>query len=637
MIFLHANPMRLPVSIEFSAELDKKMIMIPNFFKSDLIDILSDKNKGLNLKFDVLTATSLRESVRIGCRILYLSSEIISENGIIVEDEQFRPQVIPYDELKEIFGNGKRARRKRSIVNDEGSDKKYKLELVVVGTRNDLQFANWLVQELEVPHVICFEFNQIDETDFKSKLYQLEYINKFTQLFLNNLLDSRSVGDSFNSATKDTLHGLSYSFFNQEEEDKVTELIGKGALLLPKSEEEKVTLHDEPLFGYGEFILEKGKIEDISLQRFSTTVFKSIVPFFGRVKEISEIIDYVTQDPSGIDGFLKIDGEEGVGKTRLVLEVTWYLAQRGVFPNGVFYLPLAKVNKTNVFNLIETAAQKFGVSMDKNYANFFRRKKMLLIFDDFHVFYPRGINVPDLLLSIIKKAKIPVIVICKKFKIKETLDQANQEALKQFQETQWDIESRYISTTQNLQRMSPHHIANIMISLTNTTLSGLTLNEALENPAMCRIRGVPSRVIEYLNKGKLLHKDMTLEMLPYYMPFQMLNKRYRHYFKTGKDLPELELRERRINLFISRHAPTFKREARKFIKIPSGPSDSPDSVIMIKLNHLNSELNSERSSTFKKPKDRAPSFARLPTHIDDDNKPESGYEPVIYTKEQTQQ
>ena len=539
-------------------------ITIPNFFKSELIDVLNHRNRVLNVKFEVLTKESLEASISMGCRILYISSEMISEEGLIVEDSEFRPHLLKFKELKQLFEKRKLKRDSNSGSEDSPTTShKYKLETVIIGSRNDVKLAEFFVTEIQVPHVVCFEFNEIEDEQFRSQLYQTEYINKFVQFFLNDLVADKAIQESFENAKKDTIDCLSYSFFNQASESEVSSLLGKGALLLPPTNTLDAP-HDHALFGWGQYILQKGKVEDISLQRFSGTISKSILPFFGRSSEISQIFDYVMTNPDQLDGFLQIVGEEGVGKTRLALEVAWYLYQRNAFPDGIFYLPLKKLNKMNILTMIEIASEKLGVPLDKNHANYFRKKKILLIFDDFDVFYSGDVELPTLLLSIVKKAKIPVIVLCKKYYLREATDETSQRILKQFKETQNKVRASFVSREFSLERLSKAEIANMLLSLSSPGYEdAVTFKEMLENPAIKKINGLPSRVVEGLLTNKFFYRLSPLKMLQVYIPFQALDKRCWRYFKNGGDT---ESRVRANPLLVSRHSIAFNSEVGDEIK-----------------------------------------------------------------------
>ena len=565
-VFLHSEPTVLNPEDNHLPQFIQKdynpQITIPLFFKSELLDVLSKREKVLNIKFEILTKQSLEEALNSGCRILYLGIEIASEEGIIAEDSRSKPVFIPREELKQLFAESKAKRE--SLFLDNLTATEHKIEVLILDSRNSPKLAQYFAEELKIPHVIFFEFETAKKLDYKRRLYEKVYCSKFTQFFLNELVSGKSVKKSYDNAVRDTLGCLSYSFFDLAEEKEVMQYLGKGAVLIPEDLSIENELQNKNLFGTGEFILQSGKIEDLSLQRFFTNVHKSSVPFFGRAKEMSQIVEFLMNDPEKMNGFLKITGEEGVGKTRLVLEVGWYLVQRHMFPHGIFYIPLRKLKKMNIYELIEKTSQKIGFGSDKNYANFFRNKKMLLILDDFDILYSGEIEIPSLVLTMIKRYKTPVIAVTTKFEPKETSDHAIQSFQKQFLEIQSRIESEFVAKSITLKRLEPNHIANIILSLTSTSFKGeLSYDDALMNPLLLRAKGLPGRVVQLINENKLIHKGVHLNMFSYYLPFQDLNKRYRHYFKTGRDFPETE--RKIFALSISRHSRYFKEEAEKMM------------------------------------------------------------------------
>ena len=595
-------------------------ISIPHFFKTELLDVLSQRGKELNVKFEVMTRQTLGEALNSGCRILCLGSENVSKEGLVVEDSNCRPALISYEELKQLFHDGYARRHKLESDDFASSDKR--LELVILASRNDSKFAKWLVEEAHVPHVIYFEFKDVEggstaskdkSNIFKRKLYEHTYQNKFVQLFLNELIFEKTVAQSYQNAIRDTIDVLSYSFFGIEGENEITDYLGNGAILLPESDSHAVSF-----YGSGEFQLQSGKIEDLSFQRFPTNIHKTITPFFGRANDFSQIIQILLDESVCNKGFLHVSGEEGVGKTRLLLEIGWHLVQRHIFPNGVFYLPLRKISKVNMYQLIGRISQSLGKNSDRNHANFFRDKKMLLILDDFDVFYSNDVEFPSLILKMIKKYKIPTIITTTEFQMRETIDIEAQTMMKQFLESKSKIESEYVARTYSLKRLAQDHIANMVVSLTSTSYEkGISHQEALANPTMAKIRGVPARVIELLQTKKISHQGSALEILPYYTLFLDFQKRYYHYFKTGNDLPEIE--RKMFALLISRHSHLFKEEAEKMNNMAPlvRPTKPKASVTFPTSEHQEEEAKSKKKSS------RVKSFAKVPTHRVEEQKLES--------------
>ena len=530
-----------------------KQTSIPTFFKSDLLETLGERGKALNIKFEILSMDNLTEAIDTGCRILYLGSEVMHPDGIILEDSRGKAELIRYQDFKKLF-IGSRIRRKqasvfgRSVYNDKNID------MIIIGTKNDQTLAKFLVEELEVPHVISFKFEgeRAQDDCFHKKLFEAEYITKFIQFFLNELISSKSVQESFDTAIRDTLDCIADSFFKAGDENQVKKFIGEGAILWPIAQKEQSNIHDKKFFGVDEFMLANGKIEDISTVRAPSNVYKNITPFFGRVQEMNEVIERVLSGETS-KGFMKILGDPGVGKTRFVLEIAYYLIQRNAFSDGIFYIPLRKLKSMNFFEILEKTLNSaaLGDSMDKNIKNFFRNKKMLLIFDDFDVLYSDQIEFPSLFLNILRRSKIPIILTCTKYDPK-SMSQTLEKAWKHYKEEQTKIEPEFIGTNWHLKRLEDEHVARILVSLTSTKIDGISLDEAIDHHELASVRGVPARLIKKLNSKFVIHKGRPLEINPYFIQYVNLDKRYGNLLKQNE-----ETINRDFVLNISRHSASF--------------------------------------------------------------------------------
>ena len=55
--------------------------------------------------------------------------------------------------------------------------------------------------------------------------------------------------------------------------------------------------------------------------------------------------------------------------------------------------------------------ETFGPKFENNMKNFFREKKMLLIFDDFDTFYNKNMEFPRLIFLTLRECKISTLVL----------------------------------------------------------------------------------------------------------------------------------------------------------------------------------------------------------------------------------
>ena len=92
-----------------------------------------------------------------------------------------------------------------------------------------------------------------------------------------------------------------------------------------------------------------GKIEDQSSTPGPTNVEINYGPFIGRKKEIYQIIKKIRDSQVKM---IQIQGNEGLGKTRLVKEVANFINKRRIIEDGVYYLDFKKANSQQHINEI---------------------------------------------------------------------------------------------------------------------------------------------------------------------------------------------------------------------------------------------------------------------------------------------
>lgn len=110
-------------------------------------------------------------------------------------------------------------------------------------------------------------------------------------------------------------------------------------------------------------------------------------PIIGREAEISAILALIGQ-PKTTTRLLTLTGTAGTGKTRLALEVAARIVQEHaeVFPDGVFFVPLASLSRAEL--MLPTIAAVLGVKASdsaglvQTLANDLRYKQVLLVLDN---------------------------------------------------------------------------------------------------------------------------------------------------------------------------------------------------------------------------------------------------------------
>src|SRR5579859_4844598 len=109
-------------------------------------------------------------------------------------------------------------------------------------------------------------------------------------------------------------------------------------------------------------------------------------PFLGRSQEMNEIGSLLS-DPSC--RLLTLVGPGGIGKTRLALEVA--SLQRALFPDGLFFVPLASLNRVDDILTAIVEAMPFHFHQDhrsprEQFLEYLREndaQRTLLVLDNF--------------------------------------------------------------------------------------------------------------------------------------------------------------------------------------------------------------------------------------------------------------
>lgn len=542
----------------------------PSFFRTDLLQSLSETKKAFNLKFEILKRANLMDITKFGCRIMFIQSEMASLDGVVVESDECKPEVVKFSEFREIlprtFQPGSQ-NLDTSVLSDISQNPQYfrkasagidkMIELFIVGTKNDMATADFLVNEVKIPHVVAFNFKRdpsdriqttepyfsVDPPSFKRKLYEDECVEKFCGYFFNELIDGCSVKQAFEHAKKEMIECISFSFFDSKD-DLVTEFLGEGPVLLPKYDQRgNEVSHDDFLFGVDEYVLQGGKVEEISSVRFPTNVHKSLIPFTGRVREMEETMRKLLKPK---DNILLITGEPGVGKTRFILEVAYSMLVRNFFADGIFYFPLRRLKKKNIFEMIKETinSEAFGSKMEYNLKNLFRNKKMLLIFDDIDIFFDSDIEFPWLVFSILQKSHIPTVLIQKDSSVQRfsgistmdrmlMLDRKQSKKSLETSDLRNKINDDLVKERLKLERFTDLEIAHILVSLIEQNYKfDMTPSEAVMQPYIKAAKGNPSKVIKLLNEGKIYWKGHQLQLNRVYSDF--LSKKSGIRVRTGR-------------------------------------------------------------------------------------------------------
>lgn len=115
--------------------------------------------------------------------------------------------------------------------------------------------------------------------------------------------------------------------------------VGLGPLLLPVNGRHKVKLFDSSSDDE-KMQLKTGHFLDSSKVRGPTNVTKPNTSYTGRQVEQYKIMTEITKGSTKICNLV---GLEGIGKTRFLQELSYYMHARSIFPDGIFMLDLRRL------------------------------------------------------------------------------------------------------------------------------------------------------------------------------------------------------------------------------------------------------------------------------------------------------
>ena len=276
------------------------------------------------------------------------------------------------------------------------------VDVLILGVKNNKRLAELFVS-LKIPHIITFDFVDV-EVNFRHKVYEDECEDMFSLYFYQELIAQKSIYDAFETARSKVFDYLGEKFFENKPQTYITQIIGRGPVLLPEGAD-----HSEILFGSGRFPLANGRIEDISDSTYPTNIEKMYIPYTGRRKDFYAIIPKLVQTR----GIFELTGVPGIGKTAFALHVGYFILNRNIFTDGVFYIPLKTLRDKSYigYQMKDLLRDTLGMDVQFGFLSQLKNKNMLLILDDFDLLYDDDIEYCRLFFRAVKQCKIACIVI----------------------------------------------------------------------------------------------------------------------------------------------------------------------------------------------------------------------------------
>mgnify|MGYP000902680508 CR=1 FL=1 len=538
MLFLEADPIVIETRQQqenTETVLETKPVgyptKTPTSFKKDLMESLGKKGKEIYVKFERFTRTNFVEALREGCRIMYLNYQNITAEGIMAEDAVGRAETITNFDLQKIF----KVRLESPKLTPwsppqnslSGSDSTVKsLDLLILAAKNDAKTAAYCSNTLKIPYVVYFEFHERN-IDFIFKAYEDFCEKKFTMVFLGKLLEQFSVRESYDYAAQNMFDSVSEEFFESENSETVKSILGPGPILLSHYDD------SDKLYGANKYKLRDGNIQDLSRKRLPTNIPEGVLPFTGRKQDINSVFKLLHSF-----NIVKVEGDAGVGKTAFAFELGRFAQLRDLFPDGVFYFPLKLIE--NDYSLKEMMLDIFGSKIEDSLKGFFRGKKMLIIFDDFEVFYTEGIEFPETIFNSLRECKIKVLLFVTSLKSQSFAKNAKQ----RYELRQNQIESKYQPVLRELKPMEDEELAYIAASLEKKgDFKSITASTIQRYSTVAKFaEGNPKRLIDELKEKNVKVDDNVIEIDPKYIEIMNSESNRLSHFKE-QSLQTIHLRK----------------------------------------------------------------------------------------------
>lgn len=651
---------------------------VASSFKNTVTNALTQSNKVLCLKFEVLTKKELIDSLINGCRVLQLTCSYSEQNCFCVEGPYGVIERISFEELQDIFSSkvtpdgtstlastvknlsrnqfeenslatrdvGRNMRssnthiggstaiseRRRESTNRgidiynnitlktgrEPDAKNFAAQLesklvdvLILAVKNNRKLVDLFIG-LRIPHIITFEFLS-NEFNFRHKTYEDECVEQFSIYFYKELVAQKSIQDAFDIASNKIFDYLGEKYFDGKPRGHVTRIIGTGPVLFPQDAD-----HSEVLFGPGRFPLVSGKLDDISTTRYPTNIEKILVPYTGRNRDLYEVMKKVTEHR----GFLKVTGPPGIGKTAFVLQMGYHILSRNVFPDGIFYIPLKKLKyrQGSDYQMKDLLKETLGLDAQLGFQSFFKSKNMLLIFDDFDLFYKKEIDFPRLVFLTLKECGIPSIIVTSTSGIPnegQPKGKRKQKAVAAYSHHKKEIDGELIDKKDKnfkwkLKPLSEEELALILQSLVKTESykDFMSLEELKKCPQVRHAQGNPKYIIEKLLEKKIEVQKNVLAVNPNYEKALHFEDEYiLAHSVTTISTPSLSLgRRTSSNISLSRLPSSIAggEQIPQGIQIQQSPRPSPQARIRQQKSGRSDEAtqlqNLHKSKSFKSEK-----------------------------------
>jgi len=557
-------------------------IRIASVFKYDLMESLAASNKVLCMKFGVLSRKEFIDSVHSGCRVLQLNCNYTEDGYICLEGPNGTVDRVSFKEIRDIFNpklcspnktgestptitvsecskmtsltedanfTCKLLEKQQKIIESQGKsgssptnnnqvevrdpmntstgsqmgdtthlENTKVVDVLILGSKNSQKLTELFIS-LKIPHIIAFEFND-NEKNFRHKLCENECIDYFSLYFYQELIAQKTVFDAYDIACSKVFDYIGEKYFDGKPRSYVSQIIGNGPLLFPHD-----TDHSEVLFGPGRFPLAVGDLEDISNTTSPTNIEKLYLPFTGRCVDFYQVMKKITENR----GFLEITGPHGLGKSTFVLHLGYYLLGRNLFPDGIFYIPVKYLKRKSHlgYQFKDLVKDTLGLDIQYGFKSCLKGKNMLIIFDDFDLFYSKDASFCKLFFRALKDCNIPCICVTTCQRISDESMRKSQRSsasshntVEPYNEKKEEIKRELFKQDMlwELTDLTEDELALTLHAIIKDEedTNSISIEELRALPVIHQAQGNPKFIIDQLLEGNIQVRNKTAQIKQFY-------------------------------------------------------------------------------------------------------------------------
>jgi hypothetical protein len=394
--FLKSSPLRLKAT-------GSRFPVLSTDLRNPMFRLLDNWEKEVAFYYGLLTKQSFIDLHRrfSGCKVLVIDFFLVSSLGVEFESDGFNVELFTYDELEE-------------IPNLLGDDFGPNIDVVIILNKEGNNSIDFF-KHFQIKHFIYFNFDDFEAlvaespspADYLLPFWVERLKETFVSLFLEEL--PRNVGRD--------LHGY-LKLVQAESVDLVNHMIRDCKYYQCQvnhwktdsleAEKDLQFLTNNVVFTgeSGKFVVsefKKGQLNDIS--PFHARI-ESPQVFLSLDSEILQIYELLSQ---GKTTWVNLWGEYGVGKTFFVKLLEYELKIRNIFPDGIYNFNLREMDQAK--SIRKQMVTVLGIDFLVDTHEFFKNKKMLIIFDGYERVLSTLLQTPVSLLEAMRENNIYVLFI----------------------------------------------------------------------------------------------------------------------------------------------------------------------------------------------------------------------------------